>query len=143
MKNWKSQAGFTILEMVCAVAIVAVLSSIYFFLVDSYRDRRMNEQAAKALMLAARVQEEFFSREHRYFDAEISGNGGDAYLVTPDGRKTDVLVPPKVILSLKSLGRDKASFTGQASYSGGKVVHRYDSQTGKMNTVPRSQGETG
>jgi len=54
-----------------------------------------------------------------------------------------VLVPPKVILSLKSLGRDKASFTGQASYSGGKVVHRYDSQTGKMNTVPRSQGETG
>lgn len=126
MKQFKSQAGFTILEMVCAVAIVSVLCGIYFFLVDSYLDRRMNEQAAKALILAARVQEEYFSREHRYFDAEISGNGGDAYLVTPDGCKTDVLVPPRVILSLKSVGKEKASFTGQAFYSGGKVVHRYD-----------------
>jgi prepilin-type N-terminal cleavage/methylation domain-containing protein len=142
MKDFKSQAGFTILEMVCAVGIVSILCGAYFLLVDSYRDRRMNEQAAKALMLAARAQEEYFTREHHYFDAELSGNGGEAYLITPDGKKTDVMVPPRVVLSLKSLGKDKTSFTGQAFYSGGKVVHRYDSQTGKMSTSERSQGET-
>jgi len=143
MKNHRSQAGFTVLEMVAAVAIIAVLSGIYFFLLDSYRERRINEQAAKALMLAARVQEEFFAKEHHYFDSEVSGNGGDAHLTTPDGKPTTVLVPPKVVLTLKSRGKDQRSFVGQAFVIGSKVVHRYDSQTGKMTTASRSQDESG
>ena len=42
----RSEGGFTILEMACAVAIIGVLAAIYFFLIDSYRERRMSEQAA-------------------------------------------------------------------------------------------------
>jgi prepilin-type N-terminal cleavage/methylation domain-containing protein len=143
MKSSGANAGFTILEMVFAIALIAALSTIYFFLIDSYRERRMSEQAARALMLAARAQEEFFAKEHVYFDTEIAGNSTETYLTTPDGRKTDVRVPPKVILTLKSRGKDKAAFTGQAFYSGSKVLHRYDSETGKMTTVSRAQDETG
>ena len=143
MKTPRYQAGFTVIELVCAIAIIAVLSSIYFFLVNSYGERRMSEQAAKVLMLAARAEEEFFAKEHRYFDAEVPGNGTDMHLATPEGQKTPVLVPPKVFLSVRSRGKDKAAFTGQAFYSGSKLLHRYDSETGKITTIPRTQDDSG
>lgn len=143
MKACRSQAGFTILEMAAAIVVVASLTGIYFFLIDSYRERRMSEQAAKVLMLAARTQEEFFAKEHRYFDADVSGNGGEVYLSTPDGAKTTVLVPSRVILSMKSRGKDRAAFTAQAFYTGSKVLHRYDSETGKISTVSRLQEDAG
>lgn len=139
----RSQTGFTILEMVSAVLIIGVLSVIYFFLTDSYRERRMSEQAARVLMLSARAEEDYFAREHRYFDAEVLGNGGDQYLSTPDGRKTSVSIPPKVVLHLKTEARDKPAFTGYAFFMGSKVLHKYDSTTGKMTTVVRGQDETG
>jgi len=143
MKTCRSQAGFTILEMVAAIVVIAILTGIYFFLIDSYSERRMSEQAAKVLVLAARAQEEFFAKEHRYFDADVSGNGGEVYLSTPDGNKTTVLVPSRVVLSIKSRGKDRAAFTGQAFYTGSKVLHRYDSETGKISTVSRVQEDAG
>jgi len=143
MKTPRYQAGFTVLEMVCAIAIIAVLSAIYFFLINSYGERRMSEQAAKVLMLVARAEEEYFAKEHRYFDTEVSGNGTDVYLTTPEGQKTAVVVPPKVSVSVTSRGKDKAAFTGHAYYSGSKFMHRYDSDTGKMTTVPRTQDDSG
>jgi prepilin-type N-terminal cleavage/methylation domain-containing protein len=137
----KSESGFTILEMVCAVAIIAVLSVIYFFLIDSYRERRMSEQAARVLMLAAKAEEDFFAKQHQYFDAEVSSSGGDAFLSTPDGKPTTVQIPSKVVLSLKARGKDKTAFTGHSFYSGSKILHRYDSEAGKMTTVSRAQDE--
>jgi prepilin-type N-terminal cleavage/methylation domain-containing protein len=139
----RSQNGFTILEMASAVLIIAVLSVLYFLLTDSYRERRMSEQAAKALMLSARAEEDYFAKEHRYFDAEISGAGGGQYLSTPDGRKTSVHIPPKVVLRLKTQTREKPAFTGYAFFMGSKVLHKYDSTTGKMTTVVRGQDEAG
>ncbi len=141
MKGARANAGFTIVEMVCAIAIIAILSGTYFFMIDSYRDRRMSEQAAKVLMLAAKAQEKYFATEHRYFDAEVTGNGSDVFVVTPDGARTSVLVPPNVVLSLKSRGMEKAAFTGHAFYTWSKVIHKYDSTTGKMTTVPRNQDD--
>lgn len=138
-----AQAGFTMLEMAFAIVIIAVLSAVYFFLVDSYRERRMSEQAAKVLMLAARAQEDYFAKEHKYFDAEVAGQGTDLYLSAPDGRKTDVLVPGKVVLSIKTRGKEKSAFTGYAFYTGSKVLHKYDSSTGKMTTNSRTQDEAG
>jgi prepilin-type N-terminal cleavage/methylation domain-containing protein len=143
MKSPGANAGFTILEMIFAIALIAALSTMYFFLIDSYRERRMSEQAARVLMLAARAQEEFFAKEKVYFDTEIAANSTESYLTTPDGQKTDVRVPPKVVLTLKARGKDKTAFTGQAFYSGSKVLHRYDSATGKMTTISRTQDETG
>lgn len=143
MKSSRANAGFTILEMIFAIALIAVLSAMYFFLIDSYRERRMSEQAARVLMLAAKAQEDFFAKEHHYFDTEIAANSEDTYLTTPLGQKTDVRVPPKVVLTLKARGKEKTAFTGQAFYSGSKVLHRYDSETGKMTTISRVQGETG
>ena len=103
----------------------------------------MSEQAAKVLVLAAKTEEDFFAKEHRYFDAEVSGNGDHLYLVTPDGKKTSVLVPPKVVVSLKTRGGSRPAFTGQAFYLGSKVLHRYDSETGKIATVSRNQDDSG
>ncbi len=143
MKLLKFSRGFTLLEMVWAVLVVAGLSSVYFFLLDSYQERRMSEQAAKVLMLAARTQEEFFARQHYYFDAEVSGNNGDAYLRTPDGRKTAVQIPAQVILQLKTKDKERTAFTGQAYFTGSKVLHRYDSESGKITTSSRCQAESG
>ena len=143
MKKAGPEAGFTVWELACAVVIIAILSGIYFSFADSYRTAKIGEQAAKVLMLAARVQEDFFKKNFRYFDAEVSGNGGDAYLVTPDGTKTDVLVPPNVVLSLKTRGKERKAFSGYAFFSGSKVLHKYDSVTGKMTTVPRTQDDAG
>ena len=143
MRLSKSSRGFTLLEMVWAVLVVAGLSVVYFFLLDSYQERRMSEQAAKVLMLAARTQEEFFARQHYYFDAEISGNAGDVYLTTPDGKKTAVQIPSHVVLHLKTKDKERTAFTGQAFFTGSKTLHRYDSESGKMTTIPRNQAESG
>lgn len=143
MKELKSEGGFTIVEMAVAVVTLGILSAIYLLMTEGYRERRMSEQAAKALMLAAKAQEEFFAKEHRYFDAEVSGNGDHVYLVTPDGNKTNVLIPPKVVVSVKTRGGSKPAFTGQAFYLGSKALHRYDSETGKITTVSRYREDSG
>jgi prepilin-type N-terminal cleavage/methylation domain-containing protein len=139
----RSQNGFTVLEMMWAVAVIAAMSAIYYFMVDSYRERSLSEQAARVLMLAARAQEEYFAKEHHYFDAEISGNGSETYLTTPDGRKTLVRVPQRVVLSIKARGKDRTAFTGHAFYTGSDLLHRYDSETGKITTVSRVQDRSG
>jgi len=143
MRYLRCRSGLTSVEMVFAVLVISMMVGIYLFLVDSYKNRRMSEQAAKVLMLAARAQEDFFAKEHRYFDAEISGSGGDGFLVTPEGQRTSVQVPPKVILSLKSRGKDRAAFTGQAYYADSKLLHKYDSETGKITTTDRVQDDPG
>jgi len=137
----RSKAGFTIVEMIIAMSIICVLVAIYYFMVDSYKDRRMGELAAKVLMQAQRAEEEYFAKEHRYFDAEVSGNGGETFLTTPGGARTTVRVPSNVILSLKTRGSE--NFVGYAFYTGSKVIHRYDSKTGKITTASRVQDETG
>jgi Tfp pilus assembly protein PilE len=129
--------------MLWAIGTVAILSVIYFLLLDSYRERSMSEQAAKVLMQGAEAQEEFFKKEHQYFDAEASGNGGTAYLTTPDGKRTSVRIPTGVVLSFKARGKDRKTFTGHAFYTGSKFLHRYDSESGKMTTVSRVQQESG
>lgn len=134
----RSTKGLTTVEMIFAIVAIAVLAGIYLFLVDSYKYRRMGEQAAKVLVLAAKAQEDFFAREHYYFDAEASGSSGEGYLMTPDGQKTNVQIPQSVVLNMKSQGKDRAAFTGIAYYQGGKFVHYYDSTTGKITTSQRS-----
>ncbi len=143
MNGRRRQSGFTVLELVFAVTIISLLAVIYFVMIDAYTERRMSEQAAKVLMQAARVQEKFFTATQQYFDADVSGNGGSAYLTTPDGRKTDVKVPASVVLSMKASGPDRRSFEGYAFYIGGEVLHKYDSNTGKIVTVKRGQDKTG
>ncbi|MCL5126504.1 MAG: prepilin-type N-terminal cleavage/methylation domain-containing protein [Deltaproteobacteria bacterium] len=139
MKLFRSNSGFTLVEMTAVILIIAVLAVIYFLEIDSYRDRRMSEMAAKTLMLAAKAQEDFFAREHRYFDAKISGNGLNSILTTPDGIKTQVVAPAGVALNIRTKGFEKKAFTGSAYYKGSKMVHKYDSETGKMTVIPRSQ----
>ena len=143
MRLSRTEAGFTVVEMLAAVAIMITLSLIYFLLVGSYREHRHSELAAKVLMQAAEEQERYFANEHQYFDAEIAGNGEDIFLSTPGGGKTSVRVPPNVILSLKARGKNKTAFVGHAFYDRSKFLHRYDSRTGKMTTIERVQDDTG
>ncbi len=141
MNPRNDQSGFALLEMVSAILIIAILSVIYFLMIDSYRERRMSEQAAKALMLAARAQEEYFAREHRYFDAEVSSKSKDSNLNFPGGTKTNVVVPMGVTLHLKTRGAERSAFVGEAFYGGSRIVHKYDSEHGRIATHHRGQGE--
>lgn len=143
MEQRQSPQGFTVVEMLFAITIIAMLMGIYFYFVNGYSNSRMNEQAARVLMQAAQVQEDFFKKEHRYFDAEVSGNGGEAHLVLPQGEKTVVAVPSRVVLTLKTRGKERTAFTGYAFFTGSKVLHKYDSETGKITTVQRTQDEAG
>jgi Tfp pilus assembly protein PilE len=143
MKRSASESGITVVEMMVAVAVICVLATVYFIMVNSYRERRMSELAAKALMQAARAEEQYFAEKHRYFDAEVSGGGANHFLTTPEGKKTTVRIPDSVVLSLKAQGRDKRHFIGYSFYTGSKVLHRYDSQTGKMTTARRFQDGAG
>jgi len=142
MKLRRGNAGFTLLEMTTVILIIVVLAVIYFLEIDSYRERRMSELAAKTLMMAAKAQEEFFAREHRYFDAEISGSGLNSTLTTPNGIKTPVVAPAGVVLNIKTKGFEKRAVSGNAYYKGSKILHKYDSETGKITTVPRSQEDS-
>jgi hypothetical protein len=47
------------------------------------------------------------------------------------------------VLSLKSQGKDTPAFTGYAFYMGSKVLHKYDSRSGKMVTVNRGLDDAG
>lgn len=138
----RSDKGFTVVEMVFAVVMIAVMTGIYFVMVDRYKERRMSEQAAKVLMLAAKAQEEYFEKSHRYFDADIAGASEKVRLTPPDGKPTSVSVPPHVVLSLRTVGPMKKAFVGRAYYTGGSVTHRYDSRTGRMTTEERSEGNS-
>jgi prepilin-type N-terminal cleavage/methylation domain-containing protein len=143
MKTRCSAAGFTILEMVVSILIVAVLAGIYFIMIDSYSERRAGEQAAKVLIQAARAEEDYFAKQHRYFDAEISGSKDEVCLATPEGGKTTVRVPANVVLSLKAQGEEKKEFNGYAFFVGSRLLHRYSSKTGKITTSSRGQDNTG
>ena len=142
MKGARSERGLTVLEMVAAMAVIAVLASIYFVMTNSYKERRMSELAAKALVQAAKAQEQYFAEKHYYFDAEVSAGGEDMLLTTPAGIKTTVRIPAHVVLSMKAQGRDRRGFIGYAFYTGSKKLHRYDSKTGKVQTVARVQEES-
>jgi Tfp pilus assembly protein PilE len=141
MNNLKQESGLTVVEVIFALCLITILSVVYYVLADSYKERRMSEKAAKALVLAAREQEDFFAKEHRYFDAEITATDGDAYLSTPTGVKTSVVVPPRVSLVLKAIGPEKSSFEGFAFCAGSKKVHKYESKSGKMITSQRAKDE--
>ena len=141
MKLVRSRTGFTLLETATVILIIAALAVIYFLEIDSYRERRMSELAAKTLMMAAKAQEDFFALEHRYFDAKISGNGPNSVLTAPNGRKTEVVAPAGVELNITTKGFEKRAFSGTAYYKGAKIIPKYDSETGKIKTVVRSQEE--
>jgi Tfp pilus assembly protein PilE len=143
MKRSPSHAGITVLEMMAAVSIICILVGTYYVMTDSYNARRSDELAAKALMQAARAQEEFFAKEHYYFDAQINGESGDAFLTTPDGNRTSVLVPRGVALSVKTKDKERREFEGSAFYVGSDLVHTYRSRTGKISTSVRGKEETG
>jgi prepilin-type N-terminal cleavage/methylation domain-containing protein len=142
MKGLRRESGFTVLEMIFAVVIIAVLVTIYAMMVDSYKERRLSEQSAKVLRQAAQAEEQYFVKQQHYFDAEIAGNGGEVYLTTPTGEKTDVRIPPKITLSLRAV-KGKSKFVGHTFYTGSKKLHRYDSESGKITTVSRTQDEAG
>jgi Tfp pilus assembly protein PilE len=142
MKVLRRESGLTVIEMISAVLIITVLITIYVTMVDSYKERRLSEQSAKVLRQAAQAEEKFFAKQQHYFDAEINGNGGEAYLTTPTGESTGVQIPPMITLSLRAI-KGKSKFVGHSYYSGSKKLHRYDSETGKITTVSRIQDEAG
>ncbi len=130
--------------MAAAVAIIAVLCVIYSLLAGAYKEHRMSEQAAKVLRQAAEAEETYFGKHQKYFDAEVSGNGEeDVFLTAPGGEKTSVRIPRRAVLSIKARGKDKSAFVGRSFCVGSKVLHRYDSRTGKMSTSRRVQDEAG
>lgn len=92
--------GFTLIELMVTVAIVAILASIAY---PSYQEQvaksRRNE-AANALMIGAQALERYYSANGRYtttaggsdlpavFPSRVPENGGTYYTISADGTPT-------------------------------------------------------
>ncbi|WP_372878513.1 type IV pilin protein [Spongiibacter marinus] len=92
--------GFTLIELMITVAIVAILASIAY---PSYQEQvaksRRNE-AANALMIGAQALERYYSSNGRYtttaggsdlpavFPSRVPENGGTYYTISADGSPT-------------------------------------------------------
>lgn len=93
-------AGFSLIEMMVAVAIVAVLASVATPAYINYRDRAYQNEGVDALLRARLDQEKFRAEKFRYADTVgcLASFGGDCkqttsttphYTVTVDKDRTD------------------------------------------------------
>ncbi len=89
----KKAAGFTLIELMIAVAIVGILASIAIPSYTSYVQRSKRTEAMVALMQVAQMQEKFYSQNLRYADSRatlgVSANTeNDLYAITIAGTKS-------------------------------------------------------
>ncbi len=125
----KSQTGFTLIEIMIAVVVVAILATIAF---SSYKDQIEKTRRADGKALLTRMSQQLercYTKYGRYNNANCSVVNGAAqtsedgyYTVTPAGiaatTYTLTAVPQGPQTSDKTCGNLSLNQAGQQSYSG-------------------------
>lgn len=118
MAQARPAAGFTLIELVIALAIVAITTTLAASTYRGYLQRGHRAEAAQALLAAAAEQEKFHLANGRYGDRLDASAGEDppglpVATRTPGGRYT-ISVPTataaayQVVATATEVGRDPA-----------------------------------
>ncbi|WP_444985256.1 type IV pilin protein [Halomonas mongoliensis] len=82
----RRSAGFTLIELMIAVAIIGILASIAYPSYQRYVERALRADAHAGLMEAAGIMERCYTQFNRYNDSECSLVGSN--ILSPDGEYT-------------------------------------------------------
>lgn len=120
----KNQSGFSLMELMIAVAIVAVLAAIAYPSYQSQVLRTKRTAAKTALSTLATEQEQFRGNRKRYAStlSELGYGGSTLYLDTDGNLETSSSGASIYAISLAGYG---ASTTANCSASGSAGSHSY------------------
>jgi len=118
-----TERGFTLLELLLVVAIIAILGAIAIPQFAGYRQTAFDARAKSDLRNAANAEEAFFLGSGDYLDCS------DAICVNqlPDFRLSDT-----VTITMVAANGAQPTFTGTAYCASGKKTFTYDSAAGGM-----------
>lgn len=119
----RTERGFTLLELLLVIAIIAILGAIAIPQFLSYRQTAFDARAKSDLRNAANAEEAYFVATGDYLDCV--NNACVSQL--PDFRLSDT-----VTITMVAANGAQPTFTGTAYTTGGQKTFLYDSAAGGM-----------
>jgi type IV pilus assembly protein PilA len=118
-----TERGFTLLELLLVVAIIAILGAIAIPQFVGYRQTAFDARAKSDLRNAANAEEYYFVGTGDYLDCSDASCVGQL----PDFRLSDA-----VNINMVASNGSQPTFLGTASCAAGKKTFTYDSANGGM-----------
>jgi prepilin-type N-terminal cleavage/methylation domain-containing protein len=118
-----TERGFTLLELLLVVAIIAILGAIAIPQFVSYRQTAFDARAKSDLRNAANAEEAYFVATGDYLDCVNTS----CISQLPDFRLSDT-----VTITMTAANGAQPTFTGTAYTSSGNKTFLYDSAAGGM-----------
>ena len=141
-RHASSQLGFTLIELMIVVAIVAILSAIAYPSYERYVIKTKRSVAQSALLQVADRQQQFFM-DNKQFAADLTNLGFPAnpYVLNDDGAST-VASDTQAVYSVSLSNVTATTWTATAAPLQGQLSR--DSYCGNLSlTQAGAQGKTG
>ena len=121
--NDATERGFTLLELLLVVTIIAILGAIAIPQFVGYRQTAFDARAKADLRNAANAEEYYFVGTGDYIDC----SDADCVHQLPDFRLSDA-----VNITMVASNGSQPTFQGTASCAAGKKTFQYDSSNGGL-----------